>query len=309
MNYETALNMGGASRRVTKEQDLFRWLLNRKTTHSNNALERRGDYNLPVPHTVAIARYHHGLGAKRICDVMGMERRQVIPLLRLIKGCCQLDSDSRRQRGKGSRGLIGPQLPSPEEIAAMERKRIKREYLQEDKARAALKGMSVQMLRYYEGHEAAKGRAAYYARGRYHRLKHTPLYVIKRAARNVISRICRKTGTCRKPRTRTYAYLGCTYHEAQRHLEGMFRDGMTWENHGKHWEIDHILPLASFDLTDESQQMIALHFTNLQPLLVHENRAKRDYLPTRYTIESKATKGNCNAEVEGVESSFSASPC
>ena len=41
---------------------------------------------------------------------------------------------------------------------------------------------------------------------------------------------------------------------------------MTWGNYGKFWEIDHILPLASFDLTDREQFLRSIHWTNLQPL-------------------------------------------
>jgi hypothetical protein len=41
---------------------------------------------------------------------------------------------------------------------------------------------------------------------------------------------------------------------------------MNWDNHGIIWEIDHIKPCASFDLSDIEQQKQCFHYTNLQPL-------------------------------------------
>lgn len=69
--------------------------------------------------------------------------------------------------------------------------------------------------------------------------------------------------------------LGCTVEELKKHLESKFRPGMTWENWGE-WEVDHMRPLASFDLTDRAQFLQACHYTNLQPLWKSENRIKGD---------------------------------
>ncbi len=73
--------------------------------------------------------------------------------------------------------------------------------------------------------------------------------------------------------------LGCTIPALQAHLEARFRPGMNWKNQGRRkgqrcWEIDHIKPLASFDLTDRKQLLEAVHFSNLQPLWAVENRCK-----------------------------------
>lgn len=45
------------------------------------------------------------------------------------------------------------------------------------------------------------------------------------------------------------------------------------DNYGD-WELDHIIPLSSFDLTDRSQIKQACHYKNFQPLLAKDNRAK-----------------------------------
>lgn len=67
--------------------------------------------------------------------------------------------------------------------------------------------------------------------------------------------------------------LGCTVEYARGHLEKQFKEGMTWDNHGE-WHIDHIIPCASFDLTDPEQQKKCFHYTNLQPLWAKENITK-----------------------------------
>jgi hypothetical protein len=75
--------------------------------------------------------------------------------------------------------------------------------------------------------------------------------------------------------------LGCSVEELKTHLEKQFQDGMTWENHGridrknpKIWNIDHKVPLDSFDLTNREQFLQAVHYTNLQPLWAHDNISK-----------------------------------
>src|SRR6266498_1134630 len=58
------------------------------------------------------------------------------------------------------------------------------------------------------------------------------------------------------------------------HLESLFRSGMTWENYGPVWHVDHIRPCAKFDLTDHDQQRACFHWTNLQPLFAKDNLQK-----------------------------------
>lgn len=72
------------------------------------------------------------------------------------------------------------------------------------------------------------------------------------------------------------AAAGYTLEELRRHLEQQFAPGMTWENRGKVWEIDHIRPLAGFVIPDAECPAFreAWGLTNLRPLLKADNRAK-----------------------------------
>lgn len=74
---------------------------------------------------------------------------------------------------------------------------------------------------------------------------------------------------------RTIDFIGCSIDYIKTHLEKQFTAGMTWDNYGK-WHIDHIMPCASFDLTDPEQQKKCFHYSNLQPLWAVDNLRKSD---------------------------------
>jgi len=69
--------------------------------------------------------------------------------------------------------------------------------------------------------------------------------------------------------------LGGTIEQARQHIENQFEPWMSWENHGfRGWHIDHVKPLATFDLTDPAQVAKAFHYKNLRPLHWRKNLAK-----------------------------------
>jgi hypothetical protein len=68
--------------------------------------------------------------------------------------------------------------------------------------------------------------------------------------------------------------LGCTIDFFKNHLESKFVEGMSWQNYGKGWHIDHIIPCVSFDLSKPEEQRKCFHFSNLQPLWAVDNIRK-----------------------------------
>jgi len=71
--------------------------------------------------------------------------------------------------------------------------------------------------------------------------------------------------------------LGCSIDEFKKHLECQFLGEMSWDNYGKgdgKWNIDHIKPLNTFDLSDRDQFLQACHYTNMRPLW-HADNIKR----------------------------------
>lgn len=77
----------------------------------------------------------------------------------------------------------------------------------------------------------------------------------------------------------TLELLGCTIEHLKQHLESQFEPGMTWENYGTEWHIDHIIPCTYFDLTDPEQQRICFNCRNLQPMWGSENIKKSNKVP------------------------------
>ena len=59
-----------------------------------------------------------------------------------------------------------------------------------------------------------------------------------------------------------------------------FKDGMNWDNYGTAWQVDHIRPMSSFDLSDPAQFTLCMSWMNLQPLSPSDNNKKGEsWLP------------------------------
>ena len=79
--------------------------------------------------------------------------------------------------------------------------------------------------------------------------------------------------------------LGCSIEGLWRHLECRFQPGMTRENIGTAWVIDHIYPLARAKLTCSRAEFLASNnYRNLQPLTPEQNSMKSD----KVTSEAKS---------------------
>ena len=100
--------------------------------------------------------------------------------------------------------------------------------------------------------------------------KRTPLSPSRRLAHNLRHRLREFLKLSGK---RSSAFFGCTGEQLKKHIEAQFTKGMSWENYGQ-WHVDHIVPCAAFDLSDEAQAHICFNWQNLRPLCAKENIAK-----------------------------------
>lgn len=75
--------------------------------------------------------------------------------------------------------------------------------------------------------------------------------------------------------------IGYTRKELRDHLEKLFRAGMSWNNYGTYWVIDHIIPRRLFDQRNKMEIALCWSLPNLQPLKRRENekdkRGRIDY--------------------------------
>lgn len=70
--------------------------------------------------------------------------------------------------------------------------------------------------------------------------------------------------------------VGFTVIQLKKHLEKIFKDGMTWENYGTYWVIDHKIPIAKWNFDNPKQIDFHLCWSlkNLQPMEAKENMGK-----------------------------------
>jgi Prasinovirus endonuclease VII len=72
----------------------------------------------------------------------------------------------------------------------------------------------------------------------------------------------------------TKALIGTSWKHLKAHLEAQFKPGMSWDNYGPVWHVDHVRPCAAFDLSRKSEQKKCFSFKNLQPLWARDNLIK-----------------------------------
>lgn len=85
----------------------------------------------------------------------------------------------------------------------------------------------------------------------------------------------------------TMNYIGCNIQYLREWFEYNFTEEMNWDNYGKYWSIDHIIPVCKFDLTNENEKLQCWNWTNLMPVTVKYNSSKKniDLEQVNYIVE------------------------
>jgi hypothetical protein len=96
---------------------------------------------------------------------------------------------------------------------------------------------------------------------------------------NYISAAIRRA--IKKNRKSTFDILGYSVDDLRRHLESLFQPGMSWQNYGTRWHIDHVIPRSWFNLgaensLNETELKLCWSLRNLQPMWMNNNLEKKD---------------------------------
>lgn len=100
-----------------------------------------------------------------------------------------------------------------------------------------------------------------------------------RVARNLRARL-RRVLNGRQKVGSAVRDLGCTIENFRTHIESQFQPGMTWQNWGESWHLDHVYPLSRADLSDHNQFIAVANWRNYQPLWLVENSSKHASVST-----------------------------
>lgn len=106
-------------------------------------------------------------------------------------------------------------------------------------------------------------------------IKNTPEQnKLKHTIRTLINQKLKNRNLSKKGRA-SFDILGYSVKELKKHLEDQFKEGMSWNNHGK-WHIDHIKPDSSFNYSsvDDKAFKQSWSLDNLQPLWAKDNLSK-----------------------------------
>jgi hypothetical protein len=114
----------------------------------------------------------------------------------------------------------------------------------------------------YNNSDKRKKQLSEYIKNRY---KNNPILKIRSNISTLIYTSFKKALNGKFKKTNKSEYiLGCKIEYFLIYLESMFKPEMNWGNHGKIWEIDHIIPTSSAKNKEELLKIN--HYTNFQPL-------------------------------------------
>lgn len=82
-------------------------------------------------------------------------------------------------------------------------------------------------------------------------------------------------------------YLGCDIHFYEKWIEYTMETDMNWKNYGTIWNIDHVIPVNLFKLSDNEQAKKAFNWKNTCARYASENFSKKNSIIEDHNIKQK----------------------
>lgn len=80
-------------------------------------------------------------------------------------------------------------------------------------------------------------------------------------------------------KSRFYApYFGLDIEKLRQWFEVQFENGISWEDFGKRWQFDHIIPVTYFDFSNEVELKMCWNFTNIRIEMFQKNKDRGNRL-------------------------------
>lgn len=147
-----------------------------------------------------------------------------------------------------------------------EKRNSRREYFKDYYLKNRDKVLTMTAEYYKDNKKAIRATKGRYAKKR---RETDPLFAIQTRLRDRVRRLLRSSSYTAT--SGVYKTLGCSKPELLKWFESFFTPELHWGNM-REWHIDHITPLCS--AKNEEELIKLCHYTNLRPLLAHDNRKK-----------------------------------
>lgn len=153
---------------------------------------------------------------------------------------------------------------------------------QERRRRERMKALGIEPKRYHRKYDPEVYKQKY---------QQDAQYVVKARIRARVYQAIRNGRGSKQAGTEQL--VGCSFDFLRQHIERQFKGSMSWDNSGS-FHIDHIVPLAAFDLGDPMQLKVACNWQNLRPIPPKKNMSKgakitEPQLPLPLTVYSTTT--------------------
>ena len=79
----------------------------------------------------------------------------------------------------------------------------------------------------------------------------------------------------------TKQLIGVNFEIFIKWIKYQLEEGMTMDNYGSIWHLDHVLPISSFNLLEEEELFKAMNWMNIRPMLPVKNIQKSNKIDRR----------------------------